>query len=118
MFCPMCRAEYRSGITECADCGVPLVESLAEIEEELEFANEEIEFICILEIQSRGDLAFVESILNSEGIPYYIQGNPNLNLNKGYTPSRIWVEKHSMAVAFKLLSEFEPRIFPVSNRNE
>jgi hypothetical protein len=27
MICPQCRAEYRPGFTECADCGVPLVES-------------------------------------------------------------------------------------------
>ena len=27
-FCPTCRAEYRAGFTECADCHVPLVETL------------------------------------------------------------------------------------------
>jgi hypothetical protein len=25
MFCPQCNAEYRSGFTHCADCGVDLV---------------------------------------------------------------------------------------------
>jgi hypothetical protein len=28
MFCPVCKAEYRLGFTECSDCGVPLVENL------------------------------------------------------------------------------------------
>ncbi len=28
MYCPNCRAEYREGFTECADCGVPLVDEL------------------------------------------------------------------------------------------
>jgi hypothetical protein len=28
MFCPVCKAEYRQGIRECSDCGVPLVERL------------------------------------------------------------------------------------------
>ena len=32
MFCPDCRAEYRPGFTRCSDCGVALVERLAETE--------------------------------------------------------------------------------------
>ena len=30
MFCPRCKAEYRDGFTECSDCGVPLVRTLAD----------------------------------------------------------------------------------------
>jgi hypothetical protein len=30
MFCPQCKAEYRSGFTHCADCDVDLVENLSE----------------------------------------------------------------------------------------
>jgi len=30
MFCPLCRAEFRPGFTECSDCHVPLVSTLAE----------------------------------------------------------------------------------------
>lgn len=28
MFCPLCQAEYRDGVTECSDCHVALVSSL------------------------------------------------------------------------------------------
>src|SRR6266849_755481 len=35
MFCPHCQAEYRQGITECADCQVPLVPSLPDAQESL-----------------------------------------------------------------------------------
>jgi hypothetical protein len=31
MICPKCRAEYREGFSTCADCGIPLVEDLAEV---------------------------------------------------------------------------------------
>jgi hypothetical protein len=27
MFCPLCQAEYRDGVTQCSDCAVALVES-------------------------------------------------------------------------------------------
>jgi hypothetical protein len=30
MFCPLCRAEFRLGFTECSDCHVPLVPTVAE----------------------------------------------------------------------------------------
>jgi len=29
MYCPSCRAEYRAGFAQCADCGVELVEELS-----------------------------------------------------------------------------------------
>ncbi len=32
MFCPECRSEFRSGIVECANCEVDLVENLADID--------------------------------------------------------------------------------------
>lgn len=38
-FCPKCEEEYRAGATECADCGVALVESLA-LPESLEDVEE------------------------------------------------------------------------------
>jgi hypothetical protein len=28
MICPSCKCEYRAGVTQCADCGVPLVDAL------------------------------------------------------------------------------------------
>ena len=34
MFCPLCKAEYREGFTQCSDCQVDLVESIAEPPEE------------------------------------------------------------------------------------
>jgi len=30
MFCPFCKAEYRASITQCSDCGFPLVDAIPE----------------------------------------------------------------------------------------
>ncbi len=30
MICPSCKCEYRAGVTQCADCGVPLVDTLVQ----------------------------------------------------------------------------------------
>ena len=32
VYCPKCKAEYRDGFTECADCGVKLVEAIEQPE--------------------------------------------------------------------------------------
>ncbi|MCR5655371.1 MAG: hypothetical protein K6G07_07015 [Lachnospiraceae bacterium] len=51
-FCPICKNEYRPGFTMCAECKVPLVESLEEIEKQA-IAAEEAETIEAEEIISR-----------------------------------------------------------------
>lgn len=41
MWCPKCKNEYVKGITECADCHIPLVETLADAEEFYEKKEQE-----------------------------------------------------------------------------
>src|SRR5579859_8099869 len=39
MFCPQCKAEYRHGIAECADCQIPLVPSLPDAQPHVDAAG-------------------------------------------------------------------------------
>lgn len=39
MWCPKCKNEYVAGITQCADCGVALVDSLEEYEASMKKAT-------------------------------------------------------------------------------
>ena len=71
MFCPECRKEYREEFYTCRDCGVSLVSEL-----EPEPAPECLEFEEILTILSVSDIPMIKSLLDSESINYYFQGEP------------------------------------------
>ena len=77
MFCPKCRAEYRPGFTECADCGVPLVWELPPLPEPEEA---DLELVTILEAHDPGLLAVVKSLLDGAGIPFLVKGERLQNL--------------------------------------
>lgn len=71
MFCPQCRAEYRRGITECADCQVPLVASLPEAHE---FLVDTLSAGTLVPLWEGEDLALHTSLLqelDAAGIPYF-----------------------------------------------
>lgn len=75
MFCPRCRAEYRPGFTECADCQVDLVHELPPTPEE-----PELELVTVLEARDPGLLAVVRSLLDGAGIPFLVKGERIQNL--------------------------------------
>jgi len=67
MFCPACEAEFRTGITECPDCEVPLVEELPPPPEDEP----------LTEVFRTGDaslLPVVKSVLAAAGMPHIVQG--------------------------------------------
>ncbi|HSR68638.1 MAG TPA: DUF2007 domain-containing protein [Acidobacteriota bacterium] len=80
MFCPQCGCEYLAGVTQCADCQVALTETLPE-----DFGKEKggrwfLEGIdpadCqeILVLNNPGLLTVLKSVLDSEGIAYFLHG--------------------------------------------
>lgn len=71
MFCPDCKAEYIEGITKCADCKVSLVWALPVKPEE---KGEPIEWSPLVSSMNQADIALIKSILESENIPFWIQG--------------------------------------------
>ena len=72
MFCPECRAEYVEGISQCVDCGVPLVAELPP--EQAPEPPEYVEFEEVLFTFNAGDVATIKSVLNGEGFAYYFHG--------------------------------------------
>jgi hypothetical protein len=71
MFCPKCKSEYREGFYKCADCDVYLVDVLPP-EQTDNLGN--VEFVEVFSTYSQGDIVFVKSVLDGEGITYFFQG--------------------------------------------
>lgn len=81
MYCPQCKSEYREGITACAECQTPLVESLSEDDEEVEEEDSGIK--VLLETTHPTDLEPVILQLEERGIPYVLQSGTALSILEG-----------------------------------
>lgn len=69
MLCPQCGAEYREGFDECADCHVPLVDSLDEPEPTGAPADGVLIQTGIFHPIAIG---LAGSLLREAGIPYFV----------------------------------------------
>ncbi len=75
MFCPKCKTEYRPGFTRCADCGLPLVDTLPEERDETPgVPYENVELVQVLQTRDRSDMLSIKMVLDSEGVEYLMQG--------------------------------------------
>ena len=111
MFCPNCSAEYVEGITECADCRVPLV---VERPDEKEIVISEFEMI--LTLFNVGDIAVIKSVLDSAQIEYVFEGE-NFNLVEPMVqPARLFVKSSQASMAKELLKEMNLHYWSLSPR--
>jgi hypothetical protein len=112
MYCPECSGEYREGFTHCADCDVDLVASLPTHE-----AAPAGELVTVLETSDPAELAFVESLLRSAGLPFFTRGDHLQSLFAlgaigGYNavagPVSIQVSEEHAEAAAQILEEAMP----------
>lgn len=104
MYCPKCRAEFREGILECSDCGVPLVKSIPP--EKPEPVPEYVDFEEIATSYDPGEIEMMKSILNDNKIYYFIQDENFGSVIGGSLPARILVKKENAREAKELLEDF------------
>ena len=102
MFCPKCHAEYRDGFTTCDECTVELVESLPS-PPEVDFADYEE----LLATYNQGDIVTVKSILEKEGIPYFIKGEMFTGMGAFIDPARVMVIKGEVDQARRLIQDLD-----------
>ena len=102
MFCPECRAEYREGFNKCSDCNVDLVEQLPPEQEEV-FP----EYVKVLKIGNPSDIAMVKSILDSENITYYLQGEHINYIIPPVLPAILMVRKDQVMKTVEILTDLQ-----------
>jgi len=100
MYCPNCRAEYREGFNVCADCNIDLVDALPE---EAAFEPEFVDFKEVLTTYNPADVAFLKSILDSEGIQYFFKGENFMYTRPLADPARLMVRSDQAEEAVNLL---------------
>lgn len=101
MVCPVCHSEYRQGFTICSDCGVELVDEITPSEQGTDF----IEYEVVLSTFNPGDIAFIKSILDSEEIVYYFQGEHFTYVRPLVEPARLMVKTDQVEIARELLKD-------------
>lgn len=75
MFCPVCKAEYETGITRCADDGSELVAELAPDTSASD--DSEARFVTLHTLSSPPEAEMVNDILRQNGIRSVIQAGAN-----------------------------------------
>ena len=112
MFCPDCGAEYVEGITVCSTCNVPLVNQPPNATE-----PEFIKFVTVYETGDPAFITFAKSILQSEGIKYFVKGEGlqdlfaggrlGIGFNPVIGPIKIQVDEKDVEKAKDLLRQIE-----------
>ena len=74
MLCPICEAEYESGVTHCTDDGAQLVERLAP---DTASDTSEARFVPLHTLSSPAEAEMVYDILNKNGIRAAVQSGAN-----------------------------------------
>ena len=103
MFCPKCKAEYREGYWECADCKTKLVTHLPPE------PDQNIEYVDFKEIETSfdpGDIAIIKSILDDNQIVYFIRNEYSDSLFGAAFPAKIMVSKNQVQEVKNLLKDF------------
>jgi hypothetical protein len=79
VYCPHCRAEYRPGFTECADCGIPLVYERPPGPEHPP-GDEPLDLVTVLRTSEPIHLAVAKSILAAAGVPFVVKNEETTTL--------------------------------------
>ena len=104
MFCPNCRSEYREGFYKCSDCGADLVDQLPPE------PKNEVVYVDLVEVYStyqQGDIAFIKSVLDGEGITYIFEGESPILIGWAGAYARLLVKAEDVQRTREILQELD-----------
>jgi hypothetical protein len=105
MICPNCKCEYIRGVTECADCGVALVDALDPSPSDLQ---DGLEVVSVWEGNDPSESAAVKDALEKAGIPVIDQGSAGYFIFPSMRPkTEIYVSRKNVEEAKKVLLDLE-----------
>jgi hypothetical protein len=108
MVCPNCKCEYIRGVTECADCGVPLVDSLASAD-----PREDVRIVSFWRGNDSAECDRVKAALETAEIPFTA---PDSKSYFSFLPTEprmeIWISEADQDKAKRLLLDLDGRVDP------
>jgi hypothetical protein len=107
-YCPQCRAEYREGFTECADCHVALVPELPPAPPD---EVDPVETEMVMNLPDPVTAMELQAKLESDGIPVWVRSFDTtyldgVTVNIAGTWGRLWVRKEHAARARELIDQW------------
>ena len=111
-WCPNCGAEYRAGYTVCSACGVPLVETPANVNPTVS-ADSPLDLVPLCERKNDAEADLLRQFLADSGIPVILRGRLEIdNLASMYTGNslsgkRLFVNRCDLKQAQELIDAFQ-----------
>ncbi len=110
MICPNCKCEYIRGVTQCADCGVALVDSL---EPSLAHPANDVRIVQVWSGRDPAELNKVSQALKDAGIQFIV---PDTKGSFSFFGSdrtlEVWVAEQDEEQAGKIISAMEGQVDP------
>lgn len=109
MICPQCKCEYIRGVTQCADCGVPLVDHL----EPEKASLDDVRIVPVWRGSDASECERVAEALESADIPYTKADSQSLfGSRPNESTLEIWVGDADRKQAEELISSLDASGFP------
>ena len=105
MICPNCKCEYIRGVTQCAECGVALVDALDPSKPD---PQDGLEVVSVWEGNDPSEYASVKDALEKAGIPVIDQESAGYFIFPSMRPkTEIYVSSINLEQAKKVLLDLE-----------